>query len=595
METRLPSVESAPWSMKWQTRLPLIRLTLAWIMTLGLLLYAWERTLVLWMLQGEVEIKLACLVLFAVLTIMALTWGLSKHFTTPRNRLLIGIGVPLSWIVTNGGLIGFYAGPTLPLPYVLLSFVPMTLWVPWLAWITYGPFTWWRPGILVLLLAAFVSLGSLLRIGLTGDTHLDFAWRWSGPKSDTETEIGDMLPVAPIDLTQTTDHDYAEYLGSKRQAVIDNVRLAPDWNKAPPKLLWRKAVEAGWGAFAVVGDYAITQEQHGQKECVICYRVSDGALIWRHADSANFQSSLGGPGPRGTPTIRNGRVYTIGATGLLNCLNGGTGQSIWSVDILKDNQAGNISHGVCGSPLIVDEKVVVSPTGNNGISLAAYDKDTGKRIWQGGKDRASYSSPMLADLLGMRQILLFTEQGITGNDSATGQVLWSFPWRNGEGVNCAQPIPNAGGSGQVFISTAYGKGCALLRLDQPSPGGPWSVQSLWQNNHMKTKFTTPVEYNGCIYGLDDGILECIDLKDGKRLWKAGRYQHGQILLVRNLILVQTETGEVILVQTDRVGLHELGRIPALTGKTWNNPALAGRHLLVRNDHEAACYELPLEK
>jgi outer membrane protein assembly factor BamB len=341
-----------------------------------------------------------------------------------------------------------------------------------------------------------------------------------------------------------------------------------------------------------VGDYAFTQEQRGDRECVACYRVADGAEAWVHADPARFDSGLGGPGPRATPTVAEGRVYAVGATGLLNCLDGATGRAVWSVDILKDREAENLTHGVSGSPLVTEGLVVVSPTGADGISLAAYDRASGKGVWQGGHDRASYASPLEAEWGGVRQVLLYNSAGVSGHDRGTGRVLWSFPWANREAVHCSQPIPDAGQPGRVLVSSGYGKGAALFEVGRTAEGD-WSTRPLWESREMKTKFTTPVLHGGHLYGLDDGILACVDLRTGGRLWKQGRYGHGQVLLAGDLLLVQAEDGRVVLVEPSPEGLRERGRVRALAGKTWNSPALAGRFLLVRNDREAACYEVPL--
>jgi outer membrane protein assembly factor BamB len=304
-----------------------------------------------------------------------------------------------------------------------------------------------------------------------------------------------------------------------------------------------------------------------------------------------FKSAFGGPGPRATPTIFGGRVYTVGATGLLDCLDGATGKTIWNVNILEDNESQAVaSHGVCGSPLIVDDRVIVCPTGANGISLAAYECESGKRVWQGGKHQASYGSPLLTDLGGVRQILLNNSFGVAGHDAATGKVLWSFEWTNGERTNCSQTLANVPSPGQVFISTGYGQGCALLHIESADK----PPEKLWDNRFMKTKFTTAVFRDGYFYGLDEGILESMDAKTGQKRKKGGRYGHGHILLAGDLLIVQAENGEVVLVEANP-GLKELGRSPALSGKTWNNPALAGKYLLVRNDHEAACLELAVEK
>jgi outer membrane protein assembly factor BamB len=321
---------------------------------------------------------------------------------------------------------------------------------------------------------------------------------------------------------------------------------------------------------------------------VVCYRATSGDEVWAHADKVDFTSSLGGPGPRATPTVSDGRVFAVGATGILNCLDALTGRRIWSVDMLRDNAAQNISHGVCGSPLVLDDRVLVSPTGDGGPSLVAYDVSTGRRVWAAGTDRASYSSPMVAELCGVRQILLFNAAGLTGHDAADGRPLWHFAWTNGVATNCSQPVVHAGGPNRILVSTGYGTGCALVRVDR-SADDTWSVEPLWSNNRLKTKFCTAVVLGDHAYGLDDGVLACRDLTTGAKGWKAGRYGHGQILLVGELLLVLSETGDIVLVRPDPSRLIELGRIHALDGKTWNNPALAGPYLIVRNAHEAACY------
>jgi outer membrane protein assembly factor BamB len=261
------------------------------------------------------------------------------------------------------------------------------------------------------------------------------------------------------------------------------------------------------------------------------------------------------------------------------------------VDILADNGATNVMHGVCASPLVDGDRVIVCPTGSGGPSLAAYDRTTGKRLWATGTDRASYASPLIAELDGVRQILLATSAGVTGHDAADGRVLWSFEWTNGEKINAAQPIAPAGRPNGVFLATGYGKGAALFTLTRSSDGSR-ATEPVWESSAMKAKFMTPVLYRGFVYGLDDGILACLDVKTGKRRWKDGRYGHGQILLAGDRLIVQTEKGDVVMVEPSPERLIEHGRIAALAGKTWNNPALAGRRLLVRNDREAACYELP---
>ncbi|MCZ6678621.1 MAG: PQQ-binding-like beta-propeller repeat protein, partial [Candidatus Poribacteria bacterium] len=233
--------------------------------------------------------------------------------------------------------------------------------------------------------------------------------------------------------------------------------------------------------------------------------------------------------------------------------------------------------------------VVVSAGGPDGQSLVAYHKDTGERVWSGGSDPAGYSSPQIATLADIPQILIFNRGNVVAHHPHTGQILWQHPWPNTECV--AQPVPLPGD--RVFVSTGYGISCKLFQI-QRNENDSLQVSLVWETPRLKAKFTNVVHRDGYIYGLDDGVLVCLDINDGQRKWKRGRYGHGQLILVDDLLLIQAESGDILLVEADPTEHKEVARFAALEGKTWNNPALAGPYLLVRNDREAACYELPLE-
>jgi outer membrane protein assembly factor BamB len=581
-----------------QRMIPFVRLVGAWVLTLGVLVYFWGRTLIFWMMVGRPEKWFLVGLVVALAAVMALTYRLSAALNRPRLDRWVLWGVPLSWVATIVLVVFLNTGTLMPRPYVVLVFCPATFWVVWAAWMCYRPLRWSvRVGVLDGLALGVVLSLALLRVdGLTGDRKLNFAWRWDKPAREWEGTPENKEPSSPgerPDLTRTTDHDYAQFLGPQRLGMLPDVRLARDWKAHPPREVWRKPVGAGWSSFAVVGDYAVTQEQRGPDECVVCYRLADGAEVWVHTDAARFDQTLGGPGPRATPTIVGGRVYSVGATGILNCLDGATGRAVWSLNILEDNQADNISHGVCASPLVVEDKVIVCPTGADGPSLVAYHRETKVRLWRAGKYQASYGSPVLTDLAGTRQILLYTSEGVAAHDPADGHVLWDFPWTNNQRVHCSQPVPHAGAPDQVFLSTDYDKGCTVLAVERLSDGS-WACRQKWQSNRMQTRFTTAVVHDGYAYALDGAILACLDLATGKKYRKFGRYEYGQLLLAGDLLLVQAEKGDVVLVEPSPQECRELGRIHALSGKTWNNPALAGKYLLVRNDQQAVCYELTLE-
>ncbi|MCX6904984.1 MAG: PQQ-binding-like beta-propeller repeat protein [Verrucomicrobia bacterium] len=285
--------------------------------------------------------------------------------------------------------------------------------------------------------------------------------------------------------------------------------------------------------------------------------------------------------------MREGKVYVMGATGILDCLAEASGQLIWSRDVLRENKLKNIAWGKSCSPLLLGKLVVVTGGEEREKSLLAYDAQNGQPVWQAGRDRSSYSSPMVATLAGQKQILIVNGHSVSGHNPQDGRLLWEYPWP-GEFPKVAQPLPLE--TNLLLVATGYGVGCSLLRL-QPSASGEWPVTEVWKNRNLKPKFTNLVRHGRYVYGLDDGVLVCLDPANGQRMWKEGRHGHGQILLVEGVLLIQTEPGDVVLVEATPEGPREKARLPALKAKTWNNPALAGDLLLVRNDQEAACYQL----
>jgi outer membrane protein assembly factor BamB len=591
------SASSGPENVKQTRRLDLARLIVALVLTPAVLIYAWGRVLVFGMFRAAPEGFFVGELVVGIAAVILLTAGLSARLGSPRlDRWVMG-GVPALWVMVTSAIIWFYFGDFMPKQVVGPLFLLATLWVLWLAWMFYRPWTWiLRIGVLLALGVIAVIFPMIFRVeGLTGQAKVNFAWR-NAPivdhGADLPTAASASVAQTSCDLTATTSYDTPQFLGPERTGVFRDAGLSPDW-ATPPREVWRQPVGAGWSSFAVVGDFAVTQEQRGEKECVVCYRLSDGRLMWIHSDQARFDSSMGGSGPRATPAISQGLVFAVGGTGILNCLKGENGQRLWSVNILDDNGGHPISHGVCGSPLIIDDWVIVAPTGVEGACLAAYDRQTGKRIWRGGHHEASYGSPTILDLAGSRQVLIATSDGVEGSDPATGTSLWSYTWFPNTHVNCSQPIILDAAAGRVLFCTGYDKGSVLLEVSPPKDGACVVKELKTFPMKMRTKFTTAIRHEGYVYGLDDGILACLDVGTGKQLWKGGRYQHGQILLVGDRLIVQAENGEVALVQPDPKQFIERAKIPALSSKTWNNPVLASRFLLVRNDQEAVCFELPV--
>ena len=405
--------------------------------------------------------------------------------------------------------------------------------------------------------------------------------------------------ITGVDLRTTTPNDMPRFLGRLGQPLSIDFNIETDWAAHPPEEVWRRKMGAGWSSFSVVNGFAVTLEQRGTDELVSCYRAADGELMWWDVHPARHETILGGIGPRSTPTIHEGRVYATGATGLLRCLDGATGKRLWDVDLLglvdsnPDEDLGRVAWGRSSSPLIVDDTVVV-PVGGKPkgkiISLAAFDLVSGDQRWSSGKTQVSYASPILANILGQRQIVSINENNVTGHNPTTGDVLWIVEWDGSStgSANVSQPIMLP--DDRMLLSKGYGGGVKLVQFSTKAE--KIATSTIYHESRLlKTKFTNGARHGNYIFALSDGILECVDWTTGERQWKRGRYGHGQVLLLGDSLLVQTETGEVVLLDATADGHHEVAQLAALTSQTWNNPTLYGDLLLLRNSEEAVCYRL----
>ena len=427
-----------------------------------------------------------------------------------------------------------------------------------------------------------------------------FEPRWLTPHDES---LNALSPTGEkIALSRTTAGDFPQFLGPLRDNSVSHVRLHPDWNANPPRRLWKRPVGAGWGGFAAVNGYAVTMEQRGPTELVVCYDIETGKPHWSHAEETRHASLMGGIGPRSTPTIDQGQVFTLGATGLLLCLDGATGKPIWKFDLLAHygispaEESAAIAWGRSGSPLVTNDLVIIPAGGSRQkrVSLIALNRNTGQVVWEGGNSQVSYASPSLATLAGVPQILIVNESTVTAHAPASGKLLWSHPWEGGSSSNASVSQAFAASETTVLLSKGYGIGAELLQL-KLDDNQRIQVRSLWASSRvLKTKFTNACLYEGYAYGLSDGVLECVEISSGRRAWKRGRFGHGQLLRVGTLLLVQAESGEIFLLEANPQRFQQLGSIPALAGQTWNNLCLYENRLLARNAREATCYALTNE-
>ena len=400
----------------------------------------------------------------------------------------------------------------------------------------------------------------------------------------TEAPVKTETPAAPAPVKMHVK--WAGFRGAARDSVVRGMQIRTDWTAAPPVELWRRSIGPGWSSFAVGGDLLFTQEQRGGDEIVAAYHVGTGRPAWMHKDPARFYESNGGAGPRGTPTLSDGRLYAVGATGILNVLDAATGARVWKRDIVADSGIKLPGWGITSSPLVHEDVVVVAASG----ALLAYDRASGDKRWFVKSTGGSYSSPHLIDVNGSPQIVLLAGAGATGVSPKDGSVLWRYPW---SGTPMVQPTMLPGGDILVTTADMMG-GLGIKRLSVTRDAGGWKVEERWTSNGLKPYFNDYVVHKGHVYGYDGSILACVSLEDGTRKWKGGRYGQGQMLLIADsdLLLVISEEGELALVKAAPDQFTEVARVKAIDGKTWNHPALSGNVLLVRNGEQMAAFRLP---
>jgi outer membrane protein assembly factor BamB len=549
---------------------------------------------------------------------LVLVWWLFFSRARWSERLgavvLMGAGLGAAWLLRHESM-----GPLWLAGYALPG-----LWIALVAGAAAGRRLADGPRRATVAAAILIGCGvwTLVRSdGISGDHAARFGWRWAkspeerllaqptaapappaallpSPTPGTTKPSGVCEPrnepaAGPPASREATTVDWPGFRGRERDGVVRGVRIRTDWASVPPVELWRRPVGPGWSSFAVRGHLLYTQEQRGDHEVVACYHAATGEEVWTHRDAARFFESNAGPGPRATPTLGAGRVYTFGATGIVNALDAETGALLWSRDASSDAAAtpslaeGEKTRvptwGFTGSPLVVDDVVIVAAAGQ----LVAYDLATGQPRWIGPAGGVSYSSPHRVTIGGVAQVLLLSADGAAGFAPADGKPLWRHPWR---GFPIVQPALTA--EGDVLAVAAGDSGIRRLAV---APGdGAWTVTERWASKGLKPYFNDFVAHEGHAFGFDGRILACIDLDDGQRRWKGGRYGSGQLVLLpeQDLLLVLSEDGEVALVRATPEPFLELARWKAIEGKTWNHPVLVGDVLLVRNGEEMAAFRLP---
>jgi len=433
----------------------------------------------------------------------------------------------------------------------------------------------------ILLSAGFWVL--LRTDGMDGSNHQELTWRWAKTSEERLLSQSNAKPIraSPDYSVMASEAEWPGFRGSKRDGIINGVKIASDWIKSPPVEMWRRPVGPGCSSFAVHGNLIFTQEQRGEYEMVTCYNLNTGEPVWSHGDSARFWDSHAGAGPRATPTLSKGRVYTLGGTGILNVLDERDGKVILSRNAASDAEVSVLPWGFTGSPLVVGNRVIISLSGK----LVGYDIATGEPAWFGTDGGNSYSSPHRVTIAGVQQVILMSMAGAVSLDPDSGLQLWSYDWKMVDRI--LQPAEI--GDGDLLFA---GETQSIRRIKVANNQGNWSVKELWSSEQMKLNFNDFVVHKGFAYGFDGPFVACVDTKDGSRKWKGSPYRGFSVLLAdQDLLLVLTEKGDLALVGAAPDQFRELAKIPAIKGKTWTHPAMAGNVVIVRNGQEMAAFRL----
>ncbi len=511
--------------------------------------------------------------------------------------LAIAVGLAAVWFLGDESLKPMGGFP-------IIGYVAPIVTTALVVWLGVTPFLSWPVRRAGMVLAILAVCGYYLTQRLDGMNGMfQAAWQPRWRTTDESRFLAERASLAKgVELKidagngplEAREGDWTAFRGGlARDGALRDVAIETDWTAHPPKLLWKHLVGPGWSSFAVVGDRVFTQEQRGPDEVVVCYHANTGKELWEHKDSARFSEVVGGPGPRATPTFHDGKLYTQGAAGKLNCLDARTGATVWSRDIVADSRSETPTWGFSASPLVVDGVVTVYG-GAAGKAVLAYKASTGEPLWTAGDGDKSYCSTQLSRIDGVDQILISTNTGVLSLEPQKGTILWNHEW-NLKGGMARVTQPNVIGS-DVLVGTGFGEGTQRFHVEHS--GDTWKTKEVWTSRAVNPYYNDFVVHDNHLYGYDGPFFTCVDLKDGKRKWRHRGYGSGQVLLLpkQSLLVILSEAGddemsEVALVAATPAEHKQIAALESFKGKTWNHPVIANGRLYIRNGREAACYQL----
>ncbi len=394
-----------------------------------------------------------------------------------------------------------------------------------------------------------------------------------------------------------TAADWPQMRGPNGDGTTDDVILTK-WPASGPKVVWKEKLGDGMGAVAVVGNSCYVLElkdKNEKKEYCVAFEVSTGKKLWETSIGDTTIKSAGGIGPRSTPTVSDGYVYTYGTYLNLVCMDSKDGKIIWQHDIQEKFKGQNETKGIkawgnAQSP-IVEGDVVMVAGGGSGQTFLFFDKKTGKLLDKTGDEKITHATPTIATINGERQVIFFTQEGLT-SFNGKGKHLWhaDFSWATS---TAASPIVEGN---TVYCSAGYGTGAGTFTVEKK--GADWKANQLWrEKGKLENHWSTPVVKDGYVYGLfgfkqyKTMPIKCIELKTGKEIWSEDGFGQGGTIVVGDNILIQGDQGQLVLIKATPEKYTELARAQILSGDCWNNPSVANGYVLSRSKSQIVCLDL----
>ena len=390
--------------------------------------------------------------------------------------------------------------------------------------------------------------------------------------------------------------DWPQWRGPNRDGISRETGLRQSWPAGGPPLAFRaEGLGAGYSTVAVAEGRVHTLGMLSGREWVITLDATTGAQLWATPHAEAYRDGRG-DGPRGVPTVSDGTVYALGARGQLTALDAASGQIHWTINLLEPFGGRNISWGISESPLVLDDRILVSP-GSRRVGFAAFDRENGELLWGKEGDEAGYASPLPVDLSGAPHVVYFSGERAAGVQAADGELLWSYRRASNRTANIATPIlvSNRGGVAEIFLSSDYGTGGALLELRSDGAGGV-SAREKYFTRNMRAHHMTPVLHEGVLYGFSGSILSALDVGTGALFWRDRSIRKGSLTFADDRLYVFSERGEIALVEPSRAGYEERGRFgfpeADRSGEnTWSHPVIANGLLYLRDQEVLLAYDV----